>query len=269
MNSATRTAVKQYLQSFLQRMIDDVRESSLDPTKLRPVRTESPDGDLKPFHESVLPDGILRIQEFERSFSTKLGTTFEEVARVVGAAHHAEAERGYEVCGPISAAALARIEAIINRVRVRGEAPASFPQLVASVLKAGRGTPSERRCIADLYLRAKDGAEFFFEVKSPKPNKGQCLEATSRLLQIHAIRGATRPKVNAFYAMAYNPYGARRDYTHGFAKHYMDFDEQVVIGAEFWDIVGGRGTYDEVLKIYREVGLKQGPAVLKHLSRES
>ena len=83
------------------------------------------------------------------------------------------------------------------------------------------------------------------------------------MLKIHAILGATRPKVNAFYAMAYNPYGARRDYDYGMAKSYMDFDEQVVIGPEFWDIVGGRGTYDDVLEIYREVGSKLLPTILE------
>lgn len=109
--------------------------------------------------------------------------------------------------------------------------------------------------------------ELFFEIKSPKPNKGQCIEVTERLLHIHSLRNNGPPKVYTYYAMAYNPYGDdRSSYKHSFAINYMDIRNQVVIGKEFWEIVGGIGTYEELLEIYREVGKEKGPDMIKQLA---
>ena len=246
-------------------MIDEFRESGYSPRDLRPPRTSSTAGDIKPFHEAILPEGILRITEFERSFSTKLGTTFEEVARLVGAERFSSAVRGYHVTGPVSRRAIRAIEEMTNRMN-KG-LTRTYPELVEEVLAVADENGEQRTIIADLYLKDSKGNELFFEMKSPKPNKGQCLEATDRLLQIHAIRRGGPPRVRTYYAMAYNPYGVdRRTYKHSFTLRYMDMANQVLIGKEFWDLVGSAGTYEAVLGVYREIGRERGPDMLDQLA---
>jgi len=44
---------------------------------------------------------------------------------------------------------------------------------------------------------------------------------------------------------------------------------QVVIEDEFWDIVGGPGTFEELLEVYGEVGSEKGPQILKRLGYDS
>ncbi|MEK7137717.1 MAG: TdeIII family type II restriction endonuclease [Patescibacteria group bacterium] len=224
-------------------------------------------GDLKPFHESLLPDGLLTITEFERSFSTKLGTTFEECARLIASDHHKSAVRGYRVKGTVTAKSIKKIEAIVSKIG-NGGMKESFKGYVKEVVESSKtGGGTERTSIADLYTETQKGDELYFEIKSPKPNKGQCLEATGRLLQIHAIRHATYPRVKAVYAMAYNPYGINKsEYKHSFVMNYMDVENEVLIGKEFWDLVGGPGTYEEVLGIYQEVGREKGPDMLDQLA---
>lgn len=262
----TRIQIKGYLEGFVQSMIAEHKTTTLKPSDLRPPRTHSKDGDIKPFHEALLPDGIMRINEFERSFSTKLGTSFEEVARLVGKDRFANAARGQRIKGNVSSKAIRLIETIVNSMGSGGMTK-SYPQLVKDVLAISDGEGPERQRIADLYLLSKDGSEVFFEIKSPKPNKGQCLEATDRLLQIHAMRRKGPPKVRTYYAMAYNPYGTdKTTYKHSFTKQYMDMNNQVLIGKEFWDLVGGPGTYEEVLEIYREAGRDKGPDMLDQLA---
>jgi hypothetical protein len=46
----------------------------------------------------------------------------------------------------------------------------------------------------------------------------------------------------------------------------MDLSNEVLLGSEFWDIVGGEGTYDEILDIYQEVGREKGPDMLDQLA---
>jgi len=40
---------------------------------------------------------------------------------------------------------------------------------------------------------------------------------------------------------------------------------EVLIGSEFWDLVGGEGTFEELLEIYREVGREKTKAMLDAL----
>ena len=263
----TRQTIKGFLEGFIQGIVDEKTDSGFDPRELRPLRRESKKGDLKPFHESLLPDGLLAITEFERSFSTKLGTTFEECARLVALGNHERAERGHRVTGRISLEAIGRIEEIVNEIGTGGM-KSSYPEFVREIVGiAGNGESEERRSIADLYIVQKDGTELFIEIKSPKPNKGQCLESTSRLLQIHGLTHERYPNARAFYATAYNPYGIDKSaYKHSFVRNYMDLENEVLLGKEFWDLIGGEGTYEEVLGIYQEVGREKGPDMLDQLA---
>lgn len=262
-----RNTMKGYLEGFLQGMVDEARESGFEPKKLRPLRVSSKEGDLKPFHESLIPDGILRVSEFERSFSTKLGTTFEECAKLIAASTHRRAERGHRVAGHASPKAIKRIEEVVNAIS-SGGMRSKYPTLVKEIIALSKsGTGVRRISIADLHIETKTGEELFFEIKSPKPNKGQCLEATARLLQIHAITHEKYPKVKTFYATAYNPYGLKKeDYKHSFAVNYMDIQNEVLVGKEFWDLVGGDGTYEDVLSIYQDVGCRKGPDMIDQLA---
>lgn len=262
-----RNTIKGYLEGFIQGMVDEAKQNGFDPKQLRPMRNESRAGDLKPFHESLLPDGILRVTEFERSFSTKLGTTFEECARLIAKSVHKSAERGYRVRGVITAKAIKRIEAIMNKIGSGGMKSNYFDLVKEVVELSDSGGGVERVSIADLYIETKSGEEWFFEIKSPKPNKGQCLEATGRLLQIQAITHEKYPKTKAFYATAYNPYGVDKStYRHSFVVNYMDLANEVLVGKEFWDLIGGKGTYEEVLSIYQEVGKEKGSDMLDQLA---
>ncbi|MBI2938360.1 MAG: TdeIII family type II restriction endonuclease [Thaumarchaeota archaeon] len=262
----TRMKIKGYLEGFIQGMIQEHKQSSgLKPNELRPTQTFSSTGDIKPFHEALLPNGILLINEFERTFSTRLGTTFEECAKLIAKDRFAKAERGHRLTGKISLKALRTIEGVVNDLGSKRMIP--YPEMIQRVLEVSDGKTVERTRIADVYLCDKDGNEIFIEVKSPKPNKGQCLEVTDRMLQIHAIKKQGPPKVRTFFAMAYNPYGDNKSsYKHSFTLNYLDIKNQVLIGKEFWDIVGGPGTYEEVLEIYREVGKEKGPDMLDQLA---
>lgn len=262
----TRARVKGYLEGFIQAMVREHKQSSeLKPIDLRPPKSKSPDGRSKPFHEALLPHGVLLITEFERSFSTKLGTTFEECAKLIAKDRFTKAERGFKLSGDVSEARLRTIESIVNDLG--SKRMQSYPDLIKKVLSSSNSNVVERARIADLYLQDKNGNEIFMEIKSPKPNKGQCLEVTDRLLQIHAIRNQGPPKVKTFFAMAYNPYGNERtDYKHSFTMNYLDFKNQVLIGREFWELVGGPGAFEEVLDIYREVGKEKGSDMLDQLA---
>lgn len=258
----TREKIKGFLEAFIEGLVSGHRKRPADDVGhevLAPGPQTSSKGNLKPFHAAIVPSELMRINAFERSFSTRLGTTFEECARLIALDYHKWAARGHKVTANVSDAAYDEIgrqrELYEHAPENKGHKP-SLDQMAAAVLDARRDDDLTKRTVtADLYVLSRDNMEYFFEIKSPKPNKGQCLEIAERLLRFHLIAGKPRPMVSAYFAMAYNPYGpTRADYKHNYALTYMPFDQAVVIGNEFWEIIGGAAAYAELLEIYEEVG---------------
>lgn len=263
----TREKIKGYLEGFIQGLIDEHR-SDVARKKIREDHDAylSPGGIFKPFHESIIPPEVIRVSSFERSFSTKLGGTFEECARLIALQKYHGVARNYSIKETISSALLQKIEQM--RGNISTGKGVDFLALIDGLLnsKYDDDPQEERLIVADLYFK-KDEIEYFFEIKSPKPNKGQCLEVTERLLQIHAAKKKKRPDIYAYFAMPYNPYGTKKSqYKHSFSRKYLDMKEEVLLGSEFWDFIGGKGTYDELLEIYAEVGKENGKKIIDALA---
>ncbi len=60
----------------------------------------------------------------------------------------------------------------------------------------------------------------------------------------------------AYYALPYNPYGERNNYSWPFPARWFNMreDEVVLIGDEFWEKVGGKGTYQAFINAVNEIG---------------
>src|SRR5690348_9902405 len=109
------------------------------------------------------------------------------------------------------------------------------------------GERQTARTIIDLRIVSHGDVEYLFEMKSGKPNQGQCLEMKERLMKAVAIRGSENSL--AYWAVPYDPYG-RGHYRHTYPLRFFDFSREVMMGSDFWDFVGGDGTYTELTDIY-------------------
>jgi hypothetical protein len=259
----TRSKIKGFLEGFLEIQLDKHQKAVRTGKESEWLLADAKAGKLKPFHIAILPPEAVRLSAFERSFSTSLGTTFEECARLIALDNHKEAERSKELIGNVSEECLAELERV--RAIIDQGHGLDYPAAVERVLKTSTNKARQIRTITDVYLKTHSGSEFYFEIKSPKPNKGQGIEVTDRLLRTHALRRKGPPKVNTFYAMAYNPYGLRENYKHSFAISHLDMQHQVVLQDEFWDIIGGKGTFSSLLSIYAEVGKEKGRQIIDRL----
>ena len=215
-SSNTKIAIKGYLEGFIQGLIDEYKEREiLKPDNAQEYLSRfSPKGELKPFQAALIPPELIRINQFERGLSTRLGNSIEECARLIASEYHQQAKRGYDIEANVSLKALAEVERQKEKYESsakKGKAKPSLKEMIAAVLKARGNDDLENKIVrADLYILAKDGTEYFFEIKGPKPNKGQCLEVTQRLLRFHLLRGKSYPQVKASYAMPYTPWGATK-----------------------------------------------------------
>ena len=65
--------------------------------------------------------------------------------------------------------------------------------------------------------------------------------------------------VGVYFGLYYNPYGDHKsDYAWNPPMGVFDFhrDPVVLIGRDYWDTLGGIGTYDQVLNIAQAVGVR-------------
>jgi hypothetical protein len=267
LSKETRSLIKGYLDGFVAHWVGRYAELQLEDLSKATSTTRN-----KPFHTAIIPLELLRLSAFERGFSTSLGTTFEECAKLIALKYQAEVHRAYDLIGEVSSNALGKIDEYVELFdqapRERKQHP-SFQVMAEIVLNSQKDSGETRRVRirSDLFFMSHDGREHYFELKAPQPNKDQCLRAVRRMLTICLLRNELPPKVNTYFAMAYNPYGSSREhYRWSIAKAHLPFDETVLIGHEFWEILGEGTTYDELLEIYQEVGQDKAQHIIEKLA---
>lgn len=244
MSPETRARVRALISEFMERWIG----SAIPAAELERIAREgvSPSGLLTPFHDALVP-GITLLGE--RRFSTRLGNLHEKVAAVVAAEAHAEVRQPHDLAGAIPVLSREFITQRIGALERREARPDA--QFEREQVLGHFGTEVSAATRIDLYVRTHEGETHFFEIKSAKPNKGQCIEMKQRLLTALAIR--REESTRTWWGVPYNPYG-RGEYRHAYPLAFFDFEREVMIGAPFWDFVGGPGTYEELLDVYRRVG---------------
>lgn len=222
--------------------------------ELRRIEEEgvSPTGILAPFHDALVP-GIRGLGE--RGFSTALGNLHERIALEVATDVHQAAHRAHDLAGNLPVLAREFITQRIDQLERRAAAPDH--EFEREQLLAAFGAEVAAGTRIDLHVTATNGEEHYFEMKSAKPNKGQCVEMKQRLLTALGIR--RDPNVHVWWGVPYNPYGSEDAYSHPYPQRFFDFANEVMLGSSFWNFVGDdEGTYERLLELYREVGSVYG-----------
>ncbi|MCR6664066.1 MAG: TdeIII family type II restriction endonuclease [Luteimonas sp.] len=240
----------------VRRRIADEFRRCIDNTLVRIRREDT----HRPFHSALLSDEALFWSRFERSFSTSFGqSVIERVSRIVVEASGAEqASNQKHTSVSLTMLQHAAIDAHIARLRGgrAGRAPSWLHDLDDVMAESTEGTDasSESRVISDLWWR-RDGVNHYLSIKTVKPNIDQTAEAKRDLLKLQLHD----PAAKVYFGLYYNPYGEHRaDYawTPPMGVFDMRNDPVVLIGRDYWDTLGGSGTYDTVLAIATEVGIE-------------
>ncbi|POZ49774.1 TdeIII family type II restriction endonuclease [Methylovulum psychrotolerans] len=218
----------------------------------------------KPLYAALVPDEIFKGSHFERRFVTPFGGVWEKLAQVTAQEAHGKCTTGYSITGTVGDERLRRIQEVLNKLEYRSKGQdktvPNWQEELAYIL-AGQGNPIPVTVVCDLYIHnVNTGNCYAFELKGPLPNSDQTKVSKEKMFKLLSM--ASQPVAGAYYALPYNPYGAnKQDYTWGFPMRWFNMctDPCVLIGDEFWDFIGGSGTYalfiDEVNQLgkhYRE-----------------
>lgn len=234
--------LREFMDGWIGRQFDELRRIEAEGY--------SPSGVLAPFHDALVP-GIRGLGE--RGFSTALGNLHERIALVLAAEAHSEARRAFDLSGTLPVLAREFITQRINQL-IRGEAAPDHLYERGQLLGAfGDEVAATTR--VDLFVRTHGGDTHYFEIKSPKPNRGQCIEMKPR--QLTALALQRDADTFAWWGVPYDPYGRADAYAHPYPRRFFDFSNEVKMGADFWNFVGDSpATHDSLIGLYRDVGLE-------------
>ncbi|PDO81607.1 TdeIII family type II restriction endonuclease [Kosakonia sacchari] len=208
-----------------------------------------------PFHSALLSKEAVFWSRFERSFSTSFGqSVIERISAYIAESSGAENVQTQQITLiSLDQSQLMAIEHHISQLRLRGSG--AFPNWENDYNHILQTPPSgnivELRIISDLYF-FRNGKHNYFSIKTVKPNIDQTAEAKRDLLKLKV----NDPGCNVYFGLYYNPFGAERElYNWTPPMKLFDFhnDPCILIGKDYWDTIGGAGTYETVLEIATSV----------------
>jgi hypothetical protein len=255
--------VNEAIASVITCMMDRVMEKVLreDPFIIEDHRAK------KPLYAALVPDEIFKGSHFERRFVTPFGSVWEKLGHVVGDAGRGHAELSKTIRGNIKQGRLVRIQEVLNKLEHSAEGEKKVKPNWNEEIKyilAGEGEIIPSYVICDLYVEdVKTHEKLAFELKAPLPNSDQTKVSKEKIFKLYAMENS--PVTNAYYCLPYNPYGKKEDYAWSFPKRWFDMcnDPCVLIGEEFWDTLGGPGTYANFIKVVTELGRKYHEQIYK------
>ncbi len=232
---------------------------SLLVTKIRRKLEEyTPETRHMPFHTRLLGRDRMALFSFIQSINTTLGTSvFEEIAVIMARPHFQRAEAQYrELDATISTDAQAVVQSITDELTTGSTHPDKRSEIerLRVVARTGR-IRAVKKPRVDLFLIDHDGVEHYFDLKTAKPNMDEFKAHKRKLLEWVAFRLHANPaaQVRTALAIPYNPYEPE-PYQRWTLAGLYDTPEELLVAEEFWDFLGGKGAYCDLLALFEAVG---------------
>lgn len=256
MKDRTRKDVKKLVSDF----IDSVPQ--IDKSQIEFIRK------AYPFHAAIFSEEAILYSKQERSIVTRMGMTlFPALARIIALDDHADVHANFSIKGHVDSGSLAQIDTTMNELRQGGgKRRPDHAQEMKSILAKKSGETLETRVIADLYIGDHEEGPLFLEIKSPLPNIDVSAESKKKILIFELMKKDEGGR--GYLAFAYNPFITRQKYAHSFTKAIMDLENEVLMGVEMWDKIGGQKTYDELIKVVDEAGEAKRKELLEDNKRQ-
>ncbi len=249
-NKDIKTAIQDVIKLMMERVMERVLVT--DPF-IKEVHKAQ-----KPLYAALVPDEIFKGSHFERRFVTPFGNAWQNLAVVAANAGLGYGRINHRVDGLVKSERLRRITEVLNNlehaIRGKPKVQPNWDTELKYILK-GNGQDIPVTVICDIY--AEDRAtnrRYAFELKAPLPNSDQTKVSKEKLLKLYAME--PRQVDEAYFALPYNPYGRRENYSWAFPQRWFNMkqDAVVLIGEEFWEKIGGLGTYKAFIEAVNEIG---------------
>ncbi|MCE8427506.1 MAG: TdeIII family type II restriction endonuclease [Candidatus Methanoperedens sp.] len=229
-----------------------------------------PESNNMPFHYRLLGKDRMVLYSFIHSLNTAFGTSiFEPVAVALAQLRFKDAKRSATAGNQISEEAHKVIQTIMNGLITGKKEPNKAEEIEAIREVCNKGKLNTvKPPKVDVLVVSHDNSIFLFDIKTAKPNIGNFKEFKRTLLEWVATVLAQNPdaKINTCIAIPYNPYEPK-PYERWTMKGLLDLDYELKVADEFWNFLGGEGSYDELLDCFERVGIELRPEIDEYFSK--
>lgn len=216
----------------------------------------APETSYMPFHTRLLGKDRMALYSFIQSLNTNFGTSiFEPVAEELGI-HRFDIIKRQAVAGDVITKEAQRvIQDIMDELESGNCKPDKNDEIIKILNVARSGEISKiKPTKVDLFMQ-KDNDVYLVDIKTAKPNKGGFKEFKRTLLTWVASFAYNNPNMNihTLIAIPYNPYEPK-PYERWTMAGMLDLECELKVASEFWDFIGGIGSYEVLLDSFEEVG---------------
>lgn len=227
-----------------------------------------PQNNYMPFHFRLLGKDRMALYSFMQSLLTTFGTSiFEPVAAALAKTKFARVETQYVVGNTIYSQCQQCVQTIINELTIQAK-PNKINEL-SRLNNSLRGDINSLKPMkVDLFLETETGEQYFFDLKTAKPNKGDFQKYKQTLLEWAGIAYTNDKdlKVHSLIAIPYNPYHPE-PYQFWTLAGMLDLKEELMVAERFWNFLGGDGAYDELLECFESAGIELREEIDEYFSR--
>lgn len=234
-------------------------ENTLKQSLRHKFQNYNPEPAVMPFHTRLLGKDRMTLFSFIHSLNTNFGTTiFEPVTLTLAETTFKEAKKQATAGTQMSEKAQRVIQDIMDNLTAGNSKPDKTAEVEAIRKVAQRGKMrTVKPTKVDIWLKNKNDQLYLFDIKTAKPNKGGFKEFKRTLLEWTACVLAKNPKaeINTLIAIPHNPYEPK-PYSRWTMAGMLDLQNELKVADEFWDFLGGTGTYVQLLDIFEKVGIE-------------
>ncbi len=231
----------------LQKNQIELIENTIKNSLRKRFATYNPEPAYMPFHTRLLGKDRLVLYKFIHSLNTNFGTTiFEPVAVTLASSNYKIVKKQEKVGTQISTAALFEIQKIMDDLTSASKSPNKNEEIerLRKVCREGE-LRTVKPTIADVFIEGNNNELYLIDIKTAKPNKDGFKEFKRTLLEWTAIKLAENQniEINTLIAIPYNPYSPK-PYSRWTMAGMLDLETELKVAEEFWDFLGGEGTYE-------------------------
>jgi type II restriction enzyme len=221
-----------------------------------------------PFHFRLLGKDRLALYSFMQSLLTAFGSSiFEPVAAALAKTKFAKVETQFIVGNAIYSNCQQSVQYIINELTINPK-PNKVKELELLKKSLSGATNKLKPAKVDLFVETESGEQYLFDLKTAKPNKGDFQKYKQTLLEWAGIAYTKNKdtKVHTLIAIPYNPYEPQ-PYQFWTLAGMLDLEEELMVAERFWDFLGGKGAYNELLNCFEKAGIELRPEIDNYFAR--
>jgi hypothetical protein len=230
----------------------------------------NPEPASMPFHTRLLGKDRLALYSFIHSLNTNFGTTiFEPVAVALARPRFRDVRTQVKIGESISFNSQTEIQRIMDGLTTATLTPDKQREIetIRNIAQDGEMI-NVKPTKVDIFLESNDGELFLFDLKTAKPNAGGFKEFKRTLLEWVGVTLAEDPAkiIHTLIAIPYNPYEPE-PYNRWTMRGMLDLENELKVANEFWDFIGGEGTYEDLLICFEEVGIEMREEIDNYFER--